>query len=146
MKPSKNLLIYLLLLSSLFSCKNCEDQSEPEATLQFHNSAILYEKAQGIGSDQIIYGPFEYQSFPLSIISDTTSFIFHSEASVDTLAISYKRNFVFESNECGFTVTLSDFKNLKATTFDSIAFNVNQSTDLQLIERNKNEYFISIYN
>lgn len=146
MKLIKKILLLLGYIIIISSCENCEDQSEPEALLQFHNTFMEYDKAQGLGSEQFINGPFDHQMFPLSITSDTTTFLFHNQESIDTLSISYKRNFVFESNECGFTVTLSEFKNLEETSFDSIAFEINESTYLQPFELNKNEYFISIYN
>lgn len=128
------------------SCKDCEDTSEPTAIIIFRNEYVEYDKVKGVNSDSIIGVANFDGDYPLSIISDTTTLLFYKAYSIDTLSIRYNRNFDFESKECGFTVTLSEFQSLDQTSFDSVSFEIRESSYSYPVELKKNEYVIEIFN
>ncbi|KXX67093.1 DUF6452 family protein [Flammeovirga sp. SJP92] len=151
MKRFLQLIIFTLIFTS---CNDCEYGSEPTMNLQFthdhtnHEGEYYppdYDKVILAGSDSVL--TFSHSlKYPLSIVSDTTTLIFSNNEQIDTLSIKYTRNFDFESKECGYTVTLSDFQNLKETTFDSVTIFTSTSSQSLLKELNRNEYYIIIYN
>lgn len=142
----KNLFILVLIILIFTSCVDCEDTSEPLAIFLFKNEYVEYKEVRGINSEDIINVTNFDDGYPLSIVSDTTTLLFYDTASIDTLSIRYKRNFDFESNQCGFTVTLSDFENLPQTSFDSLSFKIYESSDGYPVASKKNLYVVEIFN
>lgn len=129
----------------LFSaCKNCEDTSEPLATIYFEGKS--YERAVGISAGKTV--PLSnIDDLPLSIASDTTTYILFNGESSDTLAIKYNRIFEFESYECGFTVKLDSFKLLESSSFENVKFEIIDSTfSLFFGTSYRNSYNIYVYN
>ncbi len=141
----KKLIGLFFVVVLYFACTDCEDDSEPVAKVYFMSGKNDYECIMGLNADGIKDSVYAKRQYPLSIASDTTIYVFYGTETNDTMAISYLRNFSFESSECGFTVTLSDFENLEMTTFDSVLFNIKETSRNLLLEKKQNAYIIEIY-
>ncbi len=144
----KTTVIFTILLF-LSACKDCEDTSEPQSLIFFQGST--YERAVGISAVGISAGKnvtfIDADEYPLSIVSDTTTYIFYNGELTDTLSIKYNRDFIFESEKCGFTVTLNSFQLLESSSFDSVQFEIYESTNEFILGRIKrNGYHIYVYN
>ena len=139
----KNILLFIFVVILFNSCEDCEDSSAPIASIRIHNQN--YSHAKGLG--KIDYGNSKNEHYyPLSINSDTTVYVFYDSLNYDTLAFSYRRNFVFESNKCGFTVTLDSFKLLELSTFQDVQFSISEDTYNYPVKLKKNAYYIDVYN
>ncbi|NME72593.1 DUF6452 family protein [Flammeovirga aprica] len=149
----KQLLQLIIMMMIFTACNECQYGDEPIMDLHF---SYDYGKSEGdynppdydyvnfLGSDSVIAFSYEL-AYPLSIVSDTTTLVFSGGDQRDTLSIKYKRNFNFQSKECGYTVTLSDFQTLKETTFDSVSFQIIEGSQ-SIYHDSKNQYFINIIN
>lgn len=136
--------LFLFICVFLFSCTDCGDQSAPLAKIVF--TGHYYQHVKGVGIDDSLNIELYNYRYPLSIDSDTTAYVFYDTTNFDTLIFKYRRNFIFESNKCGFIVTLDSFEVVKASHFDSVIFNVYEKIiDFPKIS-NKNQYFIIVYN
>lgn len=125
-----------LINLTLVSC-GCGDQQEPDLSLAFvdeNGKSLIKPYAQ-------IYGLKAHKNlslrndtlyhFTLSLISDTVTYIFKSSHQAnDTLTLAYDRNFVYDSDRCGFEVEFRSLKIIEEkTTFDpkKISLNINFS-------------------
>lgn len=134
-------ILTILFLANLFqSCTKCGDNSEPHADIHFNNVDMEVDSIKALHSDDFILFEVKNRGFPLSMVSDTTTYLFFKDDKIDTISIQYKRNFTYQSDECGFIINLSDFQNLPQTTFDSIKFYIGY------YEYDGYEYLLEVYN
>lgn len=105
--------IFLLLIAFFFwQCEQCNEEKEVEMEVWFSNFEVppQWDKIYVVGSEkQVIPGTIisdQGPSFklPINTNADSTKYVFQSGATLDTLLISYKRVFDFQSNNCGFTL------------------------------------------
>jgi hypothetical protein len=125
-------------------CTDCEDTKSPISHINFHGHK--YDKAKGLEIDYFIDSSLYDGGYPISIISDTTIYIFSDSTGFDTLAFSYKRYIEFESRDCGFTIILDSMKLLDMSTFDSVLFTIEDSSYHYPFYSRQNTYRIEIYN
>jgi hypothetical protein len=111
MKP---LLLILLLSPLLHSCKDCGPQQELDARVSISGQPSRLNKAQAIGAlSQDIFNNLADKELrtthtfdvPISLHTDSTTYIFEFENRTDTLTIYYKRKF-YHKDGCGFVVDL----------------------------------------
>jgi hypothetical protein len=136
------ILLFFIFVIELISCQVCEEFTEPTLTLEFENE-ITFEKIYGIGGTSTFKS---INNLPLAINSDTTIYIFYHENKIDTLGISYNRNILFDSEYCGFAITLDSFTNLDISTFDNISISSSNETENIIGKSKQNEYKIIIHN
>lgn len=139
----KNILLFIFIVILFNSCVDCEDSSAPVASIRIYGQTYSHVKGLGKIDFEISESGHHY---PLSINSDTTVYIFYDSIDYDTLAFTYMRNFVFESNKCGFTVTLDSFRLLELSTFQDVQFTVFDDSYSYPVKLKKNEYLIEVYN
>jgi Family of unknown function (DUF6452) len=118
-----NCLCWILLIGCASCTKRCCDGSEKAPTLELQTCSSIRP------SDFTIYALDEkkkpqlvpnWSVLPISIISDTTTYIFSRGQKSDTLTLSYKRKFYYESERCGFMVQIENLKMVeKLSSFDS---------------------------
>ncbi|SDH08165.1 hypothetical protein SAMN04487996_12833 [Dyadobacter soli] len=106
----KHLLPVILILSGIVvqSCVDCGPQAELSARIRFNE---LYELdsiyalnavSQEPITRQLTDGtPRQVDELPISLLSDTTTYIFRSGQRIDTLSIYYQRIFRYKGG-CGF--------------------------------------------
>ena len=118
----------------------CEATVEPSLIVQFYNAntARAYSKVASLDGKVKFDNILNYVKLPLSLNDDALTYIFISNNKVDTISISYQRNFKFQSARCGFTVSLENIKIVKPTSF-KIFFGP------ELSNLNRGEYSISLY-
>jgi hypothetical protein len=117
---------FVLSTPFLSNCElPCGDDSEPRIQIQFYSKdatvpARSYYTATE-SSTKSSFNPY-VNSFelPLALNSDQLTYIFKNDTRSDTLTISYKRVFEFESIKCGYRVSIKDVKTIKPTTFSKI--------------------------
>jgi hypothetical protein len=110
----------------------CEDKDEPIGVVVFDDANPGYNSIGALNTNRTWSGQFYYvdesnyhgwaKALPVSIVSDTTTYIFGRYGKQDTLAFSYTRDAAFESVDCGFTLTLKDFRLLDESTFTNVKF------------------------
>lgn len=139
----KLLYVFILIASLIFnSCIDCEkERNEPILIIEPHGFSFTY--ASGLKQIKDFYNYYDNSIFPVSIASDTTTYIIHRTSDdaleiQDTLAISYKRHFYFESCYCGYKVFIDSIQVLDATSFDSVLIHSQKNSEL-------NEHNIEIY-
>lgn len=80
----------------------------------------IFEDVYGIGGSGSIYpntkGTSTTYELPLSLVSDSVTYVFDSYTNKDTLSLFYKRNGSFISEDCGYHVYI-DSINVYYTTF-----------------------------
>lgn len=115
--------IFLLLTPILFwQCERCNEQKEVQLEVWFSGFEVLpqWEKIYVIGSEKQVIPetivndqrPLFY--LPVNTHSDTSTYIFQSGTTLDTLLITYSRTFDFQSKKCGFTIGFNDADVLKS--------------------------------
>jgi hypothetical protein len=82
---------------------------------------------------------------PIAINRDSSVYIFISSEKTDTLGISYKRHIKYDSDICGFSITLDSFSLLDISTFDSAEFIIHDITPTIFGESGKNAYYVILY-
>ncbi|GAB2783791.1 hypothetical protein GCM10027275_29800 [Rhabdobacter roseus] len=120
---------------ALSSCKECGPQAEPMVSVQ-HIGRRTFQSITALGAvndsvfRRIDSDHYSYQ-LPLSLLADSTTYLFVSETRVDTLTIRYRRLF-YDEKGCGFVVDVappeerysnSDFQTIfkgKYTTFEEV--------------------------
>jgi hypothetical protein len=143
----KSLLILFPILFLLFSCKDCEDFTEPTLNVDFENydqfeNYQYYTCFYGIGGKDTL--PMDGE-LPIAINSDTSTYILFNEQLVDTLSICYHRTFKYSGEICGVSIILDSFKLLNSSTFDSVIFYVRDSSYDNYMNIKRNTYEILIY-
>ncbi|MBU0487851.1 MAG: hypothetical protein KKA07_13830 [Bacteroidetes bacterium] len=103
------------------SCNRCDDKAEPTLLVTLPADSNYYE-AYGVNGLHSFTLTKEENELPLPINSDTVIYIFFTENSQDTLCLSYHREIEYDSDRCGYTVYLDDFRILEPTSFDSLYY------------------------
>jgi hypothetical protein len=113
----------LLLLGGLFFFSHCGPQpclpnSEPEVRVSFRTPKN-YTTISTINSKIVITPGINstYETLPISLANDQLTFIFSNSKQSDTLSFGYKRNFKFESQRCGYVVSIENFRLIVPTSF-----------------------------
>lgn len=125
------LTIFVLIFYVLQSCQEkCESQETSNLTIFFFDKDTGmslnpdFTRVYGLNSIQDLEIMDNTTSFPLSLQSDSSVYIFEKEAQKDTLTINYTRNFYFQSNKCGFVVEIKDLElNSTQTSFENLSLN-----------------------
>ena len=73
---------------------------------------------------------FKNNILPLAINKDTTRLILKDSTNQDTLIISYRRTFNYEKSNCGYEITLNDFKLIPTKSFKSGVFSQNNNSKI----------------
>ena len=114
--------LFIAFLLLLMACEPCRVSSEPSLGVDFTQQTQIpaFTRVYGLGGNgQSI--PFKSQSinkFPVSLLADSTVYIFESPTRIDTLTVGYDRSMVeFQKKRCGFTMRLSNVRLLPSTTF-----------------------------
>ena len=101
------ILLLLVLPWIATSCYDCGPMGEPYVQISI-NGKSAYQKVSALGarSDSAftIYTPQQYGFFerlPISLLQDSTTFLFYAENRVDTLTLYYQRIFDV-SKGCGY--------------------------------------------
>ncbi|MBO9614260.1 MAG: hypothetical protein J7619_16265 [Dyadobacter sp.] len=109
----KNLLPVILMLTGMIvqSCADCGPQAELSATIRFRGDSLKLDSVYALHavSQEAITRQLKdalngsnYQiSLPLSLTSDTTTYVFRFTGQTDTLSIYYQRLFRYKGG-CGF--------------------------------------------
>jgi hypothetical protein len=134
----------LLFIPFLMGCREaCGVNAEPSLSIDFIRMYDLpnYTRVYALhgNGEAIEFNKRALNSFPLSVVSDTTIYIFESPTKTDTLAISYHRSPVaFQLKRCGFTMSFSEAKRLPATTFKKLVIDFEPNTG-----RNSGSYTVT---
>lgn len=107
----------------------CSPTSEPQAQTYFRTNKG-YTSISTISPRVTIKPGFNstVESLPISLSQDQLSFVFANSRQSDTLSISYKRNFKFESERCGYVVIIEDFKVISPTSFKDVRVEVSSGS------------------
>jgi len=109
----KSLLPVILILSGISaqSCIDCGPQAELTARIDFYGDSLKFDSAYALSAvsqevirrqtDNFTPGSYFSISLPISLVSDTTTYIFRSGERIDTLSIYYRRIFRYKGG-CGF--------------------------------------------
>lgn len=106
----KQLLPVILLLSGIVvqSCVDCGPQAELSARIRFSESykldsvyALNAISQETITRQLTDASPGQVDELPISLLSDTTTYVLHSGGRIDTLSIYYQRIFRYKGG-CGF--------------------------------------------
>ncbi|SEJ44049.1 hypothetical protein SAMN05216327_110137 [Dyadobacter sp. SG02] len=109
----KHLLPIILILSGIFaqSCIDCGPQAELSARIYFTGDSLKLDSVYALNavSQEAIrlqtdnFTPQHYYSIslPISLVSDTTTYVFRFTERIDTLSIYYQRIFRYKGG-CGF--------------------------------------------
>lgn len=106
MKRYLSIFIFLLISGAAVSCYDCGPQAEPYLTLSVNSPNFPLQRisAMGVKSDSAFEAfllPDSYGQLPLSILQDSTTYLFYFSDRVDTLTLFYKR--IFDTRrECGY--------------------------------------------
>jgi hypothetical protein len=105
--------LFLIVACFATSCYDCGPQAEPLITLSVRaeNHTLQRVTALGAISDSVFNRfPFErnngFGELPLSLLQDSTTYLFYFEDRVDTLTLFYKRIFDVR-RECGYYVDIA---------------------------------------
>ena len=109
----KHFLPVILILSGIciHSCIDCGPQAELSASVHFEHDSLILDSVYALNavSQEAIrqqtdnFTPRHYYSIslPISLISDTTTYVFRFTERVDTLSVYYQRIFR-DKGGCGF--------------------------------------------
>ena len=116
----------LFLILCLSKCPECPPTGPVNIKLIFKSKTdsslidTIFYNVYGIGGNGSIYpdnkGISTTYELPLSLVSDSVTYVFDSYTNKDTLSLSYKRRGVFISEDCGYHV-YTDSINIYYTTF-----------------------------
>lgn len=129
----KNTLLFLFLLVILASCEHCGPQKELSLRIYLHGDTLKLDSISALNAlnqttfrEQVkLQSPGSRQfDLPMSLLADSTTYIFAFKSRTDTLTVFYKRDFSYK-NGCGFIVdahspdsptrTKSTFKKVNVT-------------------------------
>ncbi|MCE7068100.1 hypothetical protein [Dyadobacter sp. CY326] len=108
----KNTLPLLFLLVTLISCEHCGPQKELSLRIDIQRDSLQLDSVSAIGAlDQTVFqqqvsnttSGFRRLDLPISLLADSTTYIFAYETRTDTLTVFYKRDFYYKDG-CGFVV------------------------------------------
>ena len=108
----KNTLLFLFLLVILASCEHCGPQKELSLRIYLRGDTLKLDSISALNAlnqtafrEQIeLQSPNSRQfDLPMSLLADSTTYIFAFKTRTDTLTVFYKRDFSYK-NGCGFIV------------------------------------------
>jgi len=98
--------LFLLLSCAAVSCYDCGPKAEPYIFLSVSSASSPLQRIRAVGArsdsafDAFIL-PNSYRQLPLSLLQDSTTYLFYFSDRVDTLTLFYKR--IFDTRgECGY--------------------------------------------
>lgn len=106
----KHILPIILILSaiSIQSCIDCGPQAELSARIYFEEDSLKLDSVyalNAVSQEAIILQTDKFghlpTSLPISLVSDTTTYVFRFAERIDTLSIYYRRVFRYKGG-CGF--------------------------------------------
>ncbi|MCF2446154.1 hypothetical protein L0657_19510 [Dyadobacter sp. CY345] len=132
----KKLLPLLFIILVLYGCTDCGPQQELSVRIRFDRTkdSLYLNQIQAIGAlDQKVfkeqteyfnkYQEFSFTGLPISLLADSTTYVFNFNNRTDTLTLFYQRDFYYKEN-CGFVVdtkrpaklqeTISTFSQVRA--------------------------------
>ena len=121
------ILFFLTLVLSLSACQHCQPTTEPTLYVTFLPSKT-YTKFRTLNDST--YFSINNHVLPLAINQDTTRIIVKNSSSEDTLILSYNRTFEYKNGNCGYEITLSNFKLIPTSTFKSGTFLINNNSKI----------------
>jgi len=100
----------------------CPEPIEPGLSVRFTNgnSPVLYQTATAKETKNVFNNSNGFFSLALSLNQDQLTYFFSNGVRTDTLTLSYKRDFKFESERCGFVLNILDLKVAKPTSFKKV--------------------------
>lgn len=109
----------------LFSCEECPGSSEPILYVEL-GGETYYQSVECVGLSHtfsldpggLSYRPYHF-SLPISMHSDSTTYLLYGAHVTDTLRIKYKRDFYFQSVKCGYCIRLKSMS-IAYSTIDSV--------------------------
>jgi len=114
----KKLLPLLVITLALYGCTDCGPQQELTARISFQpaKDSLHLNQIYALGArDQQLfknqteyfnqYHQFSLSDFPISLLADSTSYVFEFDNRVDTLTLFYQRDFFYKEH-CGFVVDM----------------------------------------
>ena len=106
----KVILLLTGLSLALSSCRECGPQAEPMVSVEYIGRRTFQSiTALGAVNDSLLRRiDSDHYSYPLplSLLADSTTYLFVSETRVDTLTIRYRRLF-YDQKGCGFVVDIA---------------------------------------
>ncbi len=112
----KKLLPLLFIILILYGCSDCGPQQELTVKVRFdrNKDSLRLNQIYAIGAlDQKVfkeqteyfnkYQEFSLTGLPISLLADSTTYVFEFYNRTDTLTLFYQRDFYYKEN-CGFVV------------------------------------------
>ncbi len=112
----KKLLPLLFIILVLYGCTDCGPQQELSVSIRFDRTkdSLYLNQIHAIGAlDQKSfkeqteyfnkYQEFSFAGLPISLLADSTTYVFEFNNRTDTLTLFYQRDFYYKEN-CGFVV------------------------------------------
>jgi len=141
----KKLLPLLFIIVVLYGCVDCGPQQELTVGINFHREkdSLHLNQVYALGAlDQQIFNKqtedfnnsrlFLTLAFPISLLTDSTTYVFEFENRTDTLTLFYQRDFYYKK-DCGFVVDTK--KPARSEDSKSTFSKVNVSYDSYLMEK-----------
>lgn len=141
------IIVFFLLLYVVSGCKDdCYPFQEPELKILFYdnNKEVFprFKRVYGVGSSQNLSPKDNYYRLPISLNSDSVSYLFENANRTDTLTLFYKRNFYFDSERCGYVTEIAQ-TTVPYTSFTTV-LSLIFTEQPALFSRRQNIYEISI--
>lgn len=121
------ILFIFSIVFGLNACQNCKPTTEPNLYVSFSGSN-KYSKFRTFKDTS--YFQISNQILPLSINQDTSRLILKDSINQDTLIITYQRNFKYKNSNCGYEITLSNFKLIPTNSFKTGIFSLNSNSKI----------------
>ncbi len=121
------ILFLIAIVLVLNACQQCKPTTEPNIIVSFAGpkSYTSFKTLNDTTSHS-----FKNNILPLAINQDTTRLILKDSTNQDTLIISYRRTFNYEKTNCGYEITLNDFKLIPTKSFKSGVFSQNNNSKI----------------
>jgi hypothetical protein len=109
----KLLLLLFFLAATLISCYDCGPKAEPTLNLSVEAATHTLQKVTALGAiSDLAFQSFQtgkdrgFGEVPLSLLQDSTTYLFYFEDRVDTLTLFYRRIFDVR-RECGYYMDIA---------------------------------------
>jgi hypothetical protein len=120
-------------LALLQGCRSCDPVLPPNVSVQFQGTKA-YTKVSTLNPAKILSetDAQKYFLLPMPISQDGISYLFSDGVKADTLTISYKREFRFQSTSCGYGYVITNLRvqnpvSFRKVTIVSNTFNIKVS-------------------
>lgn len=106
--------LFIFIVSTTTSCYDCGPRAEPSVTMYlYQDSSHIVERISALGArSDSVFNTLDLRSYfssielPVSMLQDSTTFLFYAENQTDTLTLFYKR--IFDTKrECGYYIDLT---------------------------------------